>query len=65
MPFLTNHYSKVVVVDPREFNTSEKASLYLPDLAQLEGVTDLIVINYPFMPQNEYYITRLNRLAGK
>lgn len=65
VPFLTNHYSKVVVVDPRQFNTSETPSLYLPDLAQLEGVTDLIVINYPFMPQNEYYITRLNRLAGK
>lgn len=65
VPFLTSHYSKVVVVDPRKFNTSDTPSLYLPDLAQLTGVTDLIVINYPFMPVNEYYITRLNRLAGK
>lgn len=63
-PFLTSHYSKVVVVDPREFNNSEDPSLYLPDLAQLVGATDLIVINYPFIPVNEYYITRLNRLAG-
>ena len=65
VPFLTSHYSKVVVVDPRKFNTSDTPALYLPDLAQLTGVTDLIVINYPFMPVNEYYITRLNRLAGQ
>ena len=65
VPFLTSHYSKVVVVDPRKFNTSDTPALYLPDLAQMEGVTDLIVINYPFMPLNEYYITRLNRLAGQ
>lgn len=50
--------------NPREFNNSEDPSLYLPDLAQLVGATDLIVINYPFIPVNEYYITRLNRLAG-
>ncbi|MEA4964260.1 MAG: DHHW family protein [Oscillospiraceae bacterium] len=65
VPFLTNHYSKVVVVDPRKFNTSDTSTLLLSELAKLEGVTDLLVINYPFMPQNEYYITRLNRLAGQ
>lgn len=65
IPYLTNHYSKVVVVDPRKFNTSDTPALLLSDLATLEGVTDLVVINYPFMPQNEYYITRLNRLAGQ
>ena len=65
VPFLTSHYSKIVVVDPRYHNTSKHAPLYLPDLAQLEGVTDLIVIDYPFIPMNETYITQLNRLVGK
>lgn len=64
VPFLTSHYSKVVVVDPREFNANGKYALYLPDLAEKEGVTDLIVINYPFMPQNSYYINRLRNLGG-
>ena len=65
VPFLTSHYSKIVVVDPRYHNTDKYAALYLPELAELTGVTDLIVINYPFIPVNEYYITRLNRLVGQ
>jgi len=64
VPFLTSHYSKVVVVDPREFNANGKYGLYLPDLAEKEGVTELLVINYPFMPQNSYYINRLRNLGG-
>jgi len=64
VPFLTSHYSKVVIVDPRKFNTSDTPALYLPDLAEVTGCTDLIVINYPHIPNNEYFITRLNRLAG-
>jgi len=64
VPFLTSHYSKVVIVDPRKFNTSDTPALYLPDLAEVTGCTDLIVINYPFMPVNKYYCNRLRTLAG-
>ena len=64
VPFLTSHYSKVVIVDPRKFNTSNTPKLYLPDLIAVTGCDDLIVINYPFMPVNKYYCNRLRTLAG-
>ncbi|MBQ6798723.1 MAG: hypothetical protein IJP11_05765 [Oscillospiraceae bacterium] len=64
VPFLTSHYSKVVIVDPRKFNTSSSPKLYLPDLIAVTGCDDLIVINYPFMPVNKYYCNRLRTLAG-
>lgn len=64
VPFLTNHYSKVVVVDPRKFNTSSTPRLNLADLAKVTGCTDLIVINYPYMPVSEYYTNRLRALGG-
>ena len=63
VPFLTSHYSKIIVVDPREFNQEGKPSLDLKAFAQEQGVDDLLVINYPFMINNSYYIEWLNRLV--
>ncbi len=62
VPFLTSHYSKIIVVDPREFNRDGKPSLNLPEFAASQGVNDLIVINYPFMINSSSYISRLNGL---
>lgn len=64
VPFLTSHYSKIIVVDPREFNREGKPSLELAPFAQAQGVDDLIVINYPYMINNTAYIRWLERLAG-
>lgn len=64
VPFLTSHYSKIIIVDPREFNQEEKPSLTLEALAEEQGVSDLIVINYPFMVSSSPYVRYLNRLAG-
>lgn len=65
VPFLTSHYSKIVVIDPREFNVSGKADLVLAPFAQEQGVDDLIVINYPYMINRADFVRRLNSLAGK
>lgn len=62
VPFLTSHYSKIIVIDPRQFNQDGKPSLDLPAFAKEQGVDDLLVINYPFMINNSYYISLLNRL---
>lgn len=62
VPFLTSHYSKIVVIDPREFNRDGMPSLDLVSFAQEQGVDDIVVINYPFMINNQYYIEWLNRL---
>ena len=64
VPFLTSHYSKIIVIDPREFNQSGKPSLDLAELAKQQGVDDLLVINYPFMISSDTYVGHLNHLAG-
>ena len=64
VPFLTSHYSKIIIVDPREYNREEKPALNLADLAAQQGVDDLLVINYPFMVSSSAYVSYLNRLAG-
>ena len=63
-PFLTSHYSKIIVVDPREFNRDGKPSLDLAAFAAGQGVNDLLVINYPYMINNSYYIAWLGRMVG-
>ena len=60
----TSHYSKIIVVDPREFNRDGKPSLDLTQFAKEQGVDDLLVINYPYMINNSYYIAWLGRLVG-
>ena len=63
VPFLTSHYSKIIVIDPREFNQEGKPSLDLAQFGEQQGVDDLVVINYPFMINNSFYIKLLNRLV--
>lgn len=63
VPFLTSHYSKIIVIDPREFNRDGKPSLDLKELAAQQGVDDLLVINYPFMVSSETYVGYLNHLV--
>lgn len=64
LPFLTSHYSKIIAVDPREFNQDGKPSLDLAAFAQEQGVDQLIVVNYPFMINSLVYTKWLNRLVG-
>jgi hypothetical protein len=63
IPFLTSHYSKIIVVDPREFNHGSKPKLNVAAFGKSQGVNDLIVINYPFMINNTSYIDWLERLV--
>ena len=64
VPFLTSHYSKIIVIDPREFNRDGKPSMDLTAFAKEQEIDDLIVINYPYMINNTAYISWLNRLVG-
>ena len=64
VPFLTSHYSKIIVIDPREFNQDGKPSLDLADFAAGQGIDDLIVINYPYMINSKAFARYLNALAG-
>ncbi len=62
VPFLTSHYSKIITVDPRLFNQQGKPELDLKTFAAEQGVDDLLVVNYPFMVSNAYYVEWLERL---
>ena len=64
VPFLTSHYGRIIVIDPREFNRDGKPSLNLAEFAADQGVDDLIVINYPYMINSKAFIRYLNALAG-
>ena len=64
VPFLTSHYSKIIVIDPREFNRDGKPSLDLTQFAAEQGVDDLLVINYPYMINSKSYVHWLERLVG-
>lgn len=62
-PWLTSHYSKIIVIDPREFNRDGKPSLDLAQFAKEQNVDDCLILNYPMMLSNESYITWLKRLV--
>lgn len=62
-PWLTSHYSKVIVIDPREFNRDGKPSLDLAAFAKAQNVSDCIILNYPMMLNSEYYASWLGRMV--
>lgn len=63
LPWLTSHYSKIVMIDPREFNRDGQPKLDLAAFAAEQGVTDCIVLNYPMMLNSEAYISYLNAMV--
>lgn len=64
LPFLTSHYSKIYVIDPREFNQDGKPSLDLAAYVQERDVDDVILVNYAYAINNAKYVKWLNRLVG-
>ncbi len=62
-PWLTSHYSKIIVVDPREFNSDGKPTLDIVKFAQEQNVNDCIILNYPMMIGSDLYISQLGRIV--
>lgn len=65
IPFLTEHFSKIIVVDARYFNASGYP--YFNDLinfAKEQGVTDFLFLNYIFNINNDSYISRVKALLN-
>lgn len=61
--WLTGHYSKIICIDPREFNRNGKPSLDLQAFAEKQGVDDCIILNYPLMINSTAYAAWLGRLV--
>lgn len=64
LPFLTSHYSRIYVIDPREFNQDGKPSLDLAEYVAEREVDDVILVNYAYAINNAKYVKWLNRLVG-
>ncbi len=61
--WLTGHYSKIICIDPREFNRNDKPSLDLKEFSERMGVDDCIILNYPLMINSSAYGAWLGRLV--
>ena len=61
--WLTSHYSRIICVDPREFNRNGKPALNIADLADEMGVDDCIILNYPLMINSSAYGSWLSRMT--
>ena len=60
--WLTSHYSKIILIDPREY-FSDNDDIDLKAFAASQGVDQCLIVNYPMMLNSENYITLLERLA--
>ncbi len=48
VPFLTDHFEEIYVIDPRNFNGSGEPTIDLVEFANRVGATDFLAINYAF-----------------
>lgn len=62
-PWLTSHYSRIIVIDPREFNSDGKPTLDIAKFAQEQKVNDCIILDYPMVIGSDTYIGQLGRIV--
>lgn len=60
--WLTSHYSKIILIDPREY-FDKNNSIDLAAFAQSQGVNQCLVINYPMMLNSAAYTGLLEKMA--
>ena len=60
--WLTSHYSKIILIDPREyFHIND--DIDLKAFAESQGVDQCLIINYPMMLNSQGYVSHLEKLA--
>ncbi len=60
--WLTSHYSKIILIDPREY-FAINSDIDLKAFAESQGVDQCLVINYPMMLNSTGYISKLEKLT--
>lgn len=60
--WLTNHYSKIILIDPRQYY-GKQSDIDLAAFAQEQGVDQCLVINYPMMLNSDGYTGMLEKLV--
>ena len=61
--WLTGHYSKIILIDPREY-FGVNGDIDLADFAREQGVEECLIINYPMMLNSTSYIKHLENLTN-
>lgn len=57
-PFLIDHYEEVYVIDPRKVEMDLKSFVFE------QGITDVLFINYPFVPSNPTYRNSFDKMLA-
>ena len=60
--WLTNHYSKIILIDPRQYY-AKNSDIDLKAFAESQGVDQCLVVNYPMMLNSQNYISLLEKLT--
>ena len=60
--WLTNHYSKIILIDPRQYY-GKNSDINLAEFAQSQGVDQCLVVNYPMMLNSDGYTGLLEKLV--
>lgn len=60
--WLTNHYSKIILIDPRQYY-DKNSDIDLAAFAAEQGVDQCLVINYPMMLNSDGYTGLLEKLV--
>jgi len=60
--WLTNHYSKIILIDPRQYY-GKNSDIDLADFAASQGVNQCLVVNYPMMLNSDGYTGLLEKLV--
>ena len=60
--WLTGHYSKIILIDPREY-FSRNTDIDLAAFAREQGVSECLIVNYPMMLNSGGYIAHLEKLS--
>ena len=60
--WLTNHYSKIILIDPRQYY-SKQSDIDLAAFAAEQGVDQCLIVNYPMMLNSDGYTGLLQKLV--
>ena len=60
--WLTNHYSKIILIDPRQYY-GKQSDIDLAAFAESQGVDQCLVVNYPMMLNSDGYTGLLKKLT--
>lgn len=60
--WLTNHYSKIILIDPRQYY-GKNSDIDLAAFAAEQGVDQCLVVNYPMMLNSDGYTGLLEKLV--